>query len=569
MNFCKLVISVNQRINDIFEALKKCECENILLIFPAHYSPLLEKKFINQLKKEAKAAEKKLVIVSSKKLVRDFLKKSGVTAYSIVPAKFKDGDKICLFEFLGNPTDKTKKEKKERLEKKDSETEDLDQIENKKESETVETKKETKDVPVFSLNRIKKPTSPLRAKIFFGLLFLLLAAAGLFYWQKPTANIVLRPKISVVPVLQNMILKLPSGEIDQTEQTLPVIKSILLDATITDTENVPTTGREYEVTNAKGKITLFNESDKPKFLVPSRLSTADGKIFRFKKNVTIPAKANKKPGRVVVAIEADEFDADKKPIGIKGNIEAGTELFFPALREDLQEIYYGKAINGPLVGGSTLTKYKINASDEALGEKILRENFKDRALQELEIKLAKRKKLQGENHIFLPDEDFIFEELTDYKFPIETVGTESQTVPVSGSLKVSGLVFDQNSVKKELRKFLEKSLDERQKIIDIDEKTIEYIPFDIEDFKEEKWGKISVKALATEQFSVDSNNPSFQQWIQKIKEGITNKSKDEIKPILANNQEIEEVVSIEIKPFWATKTPLSPDQIFFTIQDVK
>ena len=299
MNFCKIVVSPNQRLNDIFEVINTTTCKKILFIFPAHYPQLLEKQCINKLKKLANTNEKDLIIVSSKKLVRDFLKKSDIIAYSIIPAKFKDGEKISLFNFLNSSVLIDAKTDKKKPEIKTNQTE-------KKE---LETKKSSKTIPVFSLKKIESNSS-VRAKIFFGVLAFLLMALGVFYWQKPTAHIVLRPRISVVPVLQNMVLKLPTAEVDQTEKTLPVIKSILLNVSVSDEEIVPASGREYEVTNARGKVTLFNETDTPKFLVPSRLQTSNGLIFRFNKNITIPAKKNQKAGRVVVDIIADELDID-------------------------------------------------------------------------------------------------------------------------------------------------------------------------------------------------------------------------------------------------------------------
>ncbi|PID70096.1 hypothetical protein CSB37_03745 [bacterium DOLZORAL124_38_8] len=558
MSFLKITIGSNQRIKDIFEGINKCESNTLVFLFNGHYPPLLEKKFLKEIKQVSQQAGKEIIFVSKKKLVRDFLKKSGLTAYSIVPAKFKEGEIISLFTLLSD------QETTKIVEKTTKETTEVTTKTKEK-----EVKPNKNEAPVFSLQKIKKQKTPIRARIFFWFLALFLLGLALFLWQTPTAIITLRPRISTVPIMQNMILKLPNAKVDQTESTLPIIKSILLDTTVTDTEVVPTSGKDYELTPAKGKVTLFNESNKPKKLVPSRLQTSNGLVFRFQKPVTIPAKKGNKPGRYVVSVIADEFDVHQKPIGIRGNIEAGTELFFPALRSDLREVYYAKAINGPLVGGSTLVKHKLVAEDEEIAKKVLIENFKDRALQILKQQIANRKNKLGENHILLTNPDFIFTELKDFQFPTDQIGKETQTVSVTGSLTVSALIFDQNSVKKALQKFLKKSLDERRKIIDIDTKSIQYIPFDIKNFKENLWGKISVKAFATEQFSIDSTNPSFQQWILKIKQDITNKTKEEIKPILANNQEIEEVLNISIKPFWATTTPISPDRIIFKIKSVK
>ena len=218
-------------------------------------------------------------------------------------------------------------------------------------------------------------------------------------------------------IVVGLVARMSEAEITEENEQLPKVKGITPQTIIEDTEIIVPSGREYEVTNAKGKLTLFNETNVEKYLIPSRLKDPTGVIIRTQSSVTIPPKANGKAGQVVVDVIADEYDEDERPIGLRGNLDAGTELYFPALREDLKEVYYARTNKGPLVGGSTLTKYIVTPEDEELAKERMIENFRDRGIQELMREVKGRSKREGSSQILMEKNQLLKNRLIRFLIP--------------------------------------------------------------------------------------------------------------------------------------------------------
>ena len=115
-----------------------------------------------------------------------------------------------------------------------------------------------------------------RGLFFFLFLGLILSLSSIFFFISPRAEIVVKPRIDTIETTQNIIIALAGAEVPEEEQNLPVVKSILVETAIAGTETFASTLKEYEVTNARGKVTLYNNDNEAKFLVPSRLITDEG-----------------------------------------------------------------------------------------------------------------------------------------------------------------------------------------------------------------------------------------------------------------------------------------------------
>lgn len=549
MDLQKIRIEENAVLADILRLFTTSKAKHVVLIFPTSFSLLSEAKFLKSLKEEAQKAEKTFSIISGKKFFRDILKKSDIETFARVPQKWTEGEEIPLQELL-NPSE-------------------IKETENQEKNEEEPEEEKLPSFPSFVTSKVTKDKIPSRAKIFFGILLLAIFIVILLLWRQPRATITIKPKVDILPILQNFLVTLPEAEIDQADEQLPMVPSIFVETTIKDIEIVPTFGREYEVTNAKGKITLYNETEKPKFLVPSRLQDPNGIIVRFKKNVTIPPKTNNKAGEIVVEVEADSFDEKENPIGIRGNLDAGTELIFPALRDELQELYYAKVNKGPLVGGSTLTKYIVKEEDRELAEQKVLEDFRDRGIQELTDEIARRSSRENKNYILLENQDLLFTELVNFTFPEELIGQEHQTIEVPAEVKVSGIVFDQDSINKVIHSQSKKLLADREKIVKIDDTSIEYGILDNENFEEKKSLKLSVKIIGIEQVNINSKDEKVALWRKILKQKISGKTVEEAISILSNTPEIENIQSISLRPFWTEKIPKKIENIHFKSEEIE
>ena len=441
---------------------------------------------------------------------------------------------------------------------------------NEFESSQVEylSQQKNRDLPKFSFRRIEQSRSQksVRGKVFFGFLGAIALLGGVLFWVSPKATIILKPRVSAVPIMQNILVTFPEAFVGKENKFLPTVEGIFTQTEVAGEETIPSSGRQYDITNAKGKITLFNETRKPKFFLPSRLQTTDGVIVRFKRDITVPARDGEQPGQLVVEVEADVRDAKDRPIGYRGNIEAGTELIFPALREESRELYYARANKGPLVGGSTLTRYLIEAGDKEKAQELLIETFRIRAIEKLISEIRNRSSREGKRYILLENPELIRTELLEYQFPDEIIGTESQTFKVYGKLKLSGVVFDQSQVVDILSRKLKSVLDPRQKLVEIDEQSTEYRVLESEDLAEEGWLKLSVTMVGVGSLDLDSDSRVAVEWRENLKKEIAGKSAEEVRSVLINMAEIDDVRDIKASPPWVKSLPMICGRIRFEVK---
>ncbi len=549
----KISLKKGIRAKDILSIFPILKADKIYFTLVRDFTLITEVAFLKKLKLAAEEAKTKIFFVTQKPYFQQILKRQNFEILDVIPTV-----KECLCEdsissILGRViAQKNRKQNQDFTSKK-----------------IVFNPKVVKVEPSFSARKIEnlKEEKSIRSFLFFVFLILILGLLGLFFWIAPSTVITIKPKYSVIPVTQNILVKLPNAVNRDENKRLPSVGGIFVETEVSGTETFPSTKKDYELTNARGKLTIFNETNKPKFFIPSRLATDDGLVFRTQENITVPAKKDGKPGQLTVDVIADAFDLKNQPIGSRGNIEAGTELYFPALKADKREIYYAKANRGPLVGGSTLTHYFIGEDDYEKAKPILTETYRVQGIESLQKELEGRNIREKKNYILLNKTHLFKSTLIDYQFDPTLIGTESQTFSVKGTVKVSGLVFDQDAIIKILQSQIESSQGDRKKLLRVDETSIEYRVLDYTHLEDEHWVKLSVSLMGIETLDLAKQNESAIVWQEKLKKEIAGKSKKEAQSILVNHPEIDEVLGIKISPFWNKSIPSVFDQIEFKVKE--
>lgn len=549
MEYTKVLLHSGDSVGDIITCIEKIQTQKIVFLCPRNLSLLTDMSFLKRIKTIASEQKKKIVFVSPQKFIRDILKSQKFRVHSQVTKEFEEGEEKTLRDIFPHTEAKKNPSPEEKKEK----TSAVAAIPEK---------------PQFQTHKIENIGSEksVRGKIFFGFLAVILILAGLWAWVSPKAQIVIKPTISVVPVNQNILVTLPDSTVPDENKNLPQVKGIFVQTEVAGTEVFPASGRRYDLTNARGKVTLFNETSRPKFFIPSRLSTKDGIIFRFEEDVTVPARTEEGPGRMVVDVVADEYDENGDPIGERGNIDAGTDLFFPALSSVSQELYYARANKGPLVGGSTLTHYFVQEEDFERIQDVLIETFRVRGTEYLRNEIISRSEREGKQYILMDDPRMLQHEILEIQFPEDLVGEEVQTFEVSGKLKLSGIVFDQSEVADFLAEKLRQTQDHRKILVTIDDKSASYRVLEAEELPEQRWVKLSVEMQGVEMLDIDSDTQEAQAWRESIKKEIAGKSLQQARSILTNYPEIEHILDIRISPFWVEDLPDIFNQIDFRIQ---
>lgn len=546
MEVLKLGLRLSDGVNDILGLFKKTTVQKIIFICPRNLTLLTDVSFLKKVKMAASEAGIAISFVCEQKFVRDILKSQKLTTHTKVPKELEDEPKKNLSNF----SDKIQAKKNEKIP-----------------SKNIPVKKEQSH-PDFATQKIQKSGGkPIRGKVFFAFLAVIVVLIGVWFFISPRAVIKLKSKISVVPITQNILVQFPDANIPENNKTLPKIDGIFVQTEVSGTEVFPATGRRYDLTNAKGKVVLFNETSRPKVFIPSRLQSPDGAIFRFANRVEVPPRTPDGAGQLVVEVVADEYDTEGKPIGDRGNIEAGTELFFPGLRDVSRELWYARANRGPLVGGSTLTHYFIGENDFEKVKEVLTETFRVRGIEQLQTEISNRSIREKNHYVLLDDPRLLVMNLLDAGFPENLMGQEVQTFEVSASLQMSGIVFDQTEVAEFLGGKLRSTQDHRKKLISIDENSANYQVLDSEQLNDDKWIKLSVEMQGVETLDLDSESPTAQEWRENLKKEVIGKNKKEVRSFISNYPEIEKVLDIRVSPFWAENLPSLTDQIEFEIQN--
>ena len=545
MQILRIKLREGDSVGSILRVFEKTDADKVLFECPRNFAVLTDISFLKRLKTTADEYDKKLAFLVPQKCIRDIIKTQDLEVYSRLPETLSDAEVRDLSFFSENLV----AQKNEEI------------VVEEVLPEVVED--EVLPSAPFSRHQIENLPSErsLRGHVFFIGLVVISVLGVLLHWISPSAEITLKPTISLLPFNQNIILRFDKeGLLPPAEEELPQITSIFVQTEVSGTKVFPSGGRTYDITNAHGQVTLYNEAEQPKTLVPSRLQAPGGAIFRFSREITIPPRTEDAPGQLVVDIEADTYDEEGKPIGERGNISAGTRLDFPALREESKELYYAKANKGPLVGGSTLTHFLVQAEDFEPAVESMRQAFRVQGEEFLRQEIEKRSEREQKRYVLLDDPELLQALILSVRLPEDQVGKESQTFELTGTVQVSGIVFDQSEVLKHLQNQLLRNQDQRKKIITIDENSIEYEVLSVDGY-EDGWVKLAVAVSGVEVFDMQSDTQDSLRWQAEIKTDIAGRDIQEVNGMLLNRPEIEHVVNIRVTPFWTKKLPRIPTQI--------
>lgn len=535
MEYAKILLREADPLEDVLAAVEKVDASVVVLQCPRECALLERVADVRTLVKNAAAAEKSVSLVVEREWQRQALDQHGVRVFAGMPAQFLPGESREIPEIL----------------------------------EVQHAERNPDDVPPpveFVKQRVRPESRSYRGPIFFAVLVLGVLGCIGWLWFRPHATIEIKPRISAVPVIQNVIVTLPEAEVPEVDQGLPQMSGIMVETEVVGNELITSGGRKYDIENARGKLSIFNESPREKFFLPSRLSTEDGVIFRFSEEITVPPHNGTRAGELVVTVEADAFDADGRPVGGRGNIPAATELSFPALRDDSREIWYARTNRGPLVGGSTLTHYFVEETDRERAQKQLEENFFERGTERLRAEMSQRSTREKKQYVLLDQPTMLQPEYAEFVFPDELIGTEAEKFEVSGGMRLQGLVFDQAGAEDVLRQKLLETLDDRQRLLDIDPQSAEYQVLDQDGFPDEGWVKLSVKMIGVKMLDLEAQTIDAQLWRKKLRDQLVGAEADTARSLLLNTPEIEQVFDVRLRPWWQRRLPNDPEKIQFKLR---
>ncbi|MBT7772445.1 hypothetical protein HN713_01990 [bacterium] len=542
MDFIKISLEPDDGVAQILKVLSRAEHDKIVFLCGRNSGVFADRSVVKKFAETAEKCGKKIIFITSHRFVCRLLKMSEFETYEHLPEEFVSENPLTIAQFLSGENFSTTKKSH------------------------CSEKPKVDFSPHFQTHEISRTPffKKWRSSMFFLFLILVAAIGGIWWWSQPRATIVVKPRISAEPVIQNVLIVFPDAKIPERDSELPQIQGIFVETEVVGTETFPASGRKYDITNARGRVTLFNEMRVPKRLVPSRLSDADGSIFRFLSEVVIPPATDSGPGTLEVSVVADEFDEHDFPIGTRGNISAGTELFFPALRDELRELFYARANRGAFSGGLTVTHFLPQDEDKIAAREFLTESFRTQAVRQLQDEIKNRSAREKKKYVFLDEPHLIRPVFSEYQFPDEVLGTETQTFEVSGKLNLYGIVFDQDMIAEVLLGKLKAKLDERQRLVQIDNNSAEYQVLEFEKLEEQGWIKLSVKMTGVKTLDLQSTDPEERRWRQNLQKQLSGLSTESAHSILLNIPEIEQVRDVTLFPWWRKTLPSNFEKIELT-----
>ena len=292
--------------------------------------------------------------------------------------------------------------------------------------------------------------------------------------------------------------------------------------------SVPATGEETVSESASGQVMIYNEQATAQKLVKTtRLETPDGKIFRIREDVTIPAKGS---------LEVTAF-ADKP--GVDYNIGL-SDFTLPGLKGSARfEQVYARSKTA-ITGGFVGQRKKVTDSDLAQAKSTLTTQLKDDLLNQVKAQI--------------PADYVMFSGLTQINYellPRQDAAGNSATVAMRGNLNAA--IFKQGDLAQylALEKLGVNNVPSEVEIADFSKITIVFDSQTSTDLLKDATIKIKVSGLATAKFLTDEKS---------LAADLIGVKKDNLNLVLKQYPSIDTATPV-IRPFWKSTFPTDVNKI--------
>lgn len=283
---------------------------------------------------------------------------------------------------------------------------------------------------------------------------------------------------------------------------------------------------------AKGKVTLYNETDKSQpLLATTQLVTTTGVKFRTDARVVVPAK-----GSVEVAVTAD------KP-GASGNVSP-TRFTIVKLWKGLQDKIYAKstvAMSGGSRDVQVVTEDDINDARNAVADELYAS-----LVDELKTKVSGDEKLI---------DDAVRKEVIDFSSSVKK-NTQTSKFSVTVKCRVTAVVFDEKSLLDLAVSKLKEEIPDGRELVNYAPEGLRYTVSDYD----VNAGTADLKTTYTGTTILKLSNEIFD------KTKVLGLTKQEAVDYFLDYPDIEKV-TVSLSPFWVKTIPSMEDKIDISIAE--
>jgi len=374
---------------------------------------------------------------------------------------------------------------------------------------------------------IEKPkkSSTFSLKLFFLILAIFIIFGGIYASFKfTTLDLEIWPETERFIKEEKILATLDASEIDISNKIIP---ANLFEEEKKMWQLFPATDTEFQEEKAKGKIRVFNKSEKALSLIKeSRFLSEQDKTFICPKPIFIPG--NSYVDVEVVAIEAGkDYNIGPSDFSIPGL--KGTERYFTTS---------GKSFE-PMKGGSGEEIKKVSQEDL--------ENAKNFLTEKIFSDLQNSLKEKSFPEFILFDEA-VLKEIVDIFFPVKA-GMEFEKFNASAEGKVKAIVFRESDLESLLKELLFSEIEFGKKVF-LESLLIDYELKSV-DFKN---NRIEIDAKISAKIYQDIDEKS-------IKNEILKRGKNQIKEIILENFPKISKIEMKFHPFWINRAPVDPERI--------
>lgn len=540
-----IYIEIDDELSNLLDKIKNTKEDEIYIVIPKRSAIVFSIINFKIIKRLADSLGKKIFIVSVDKKTK-FL--SSLVGISVID-KINE-NKNTIIDDTKNPELQIIKEIKK--EKKKKENEEISIKEFVKTDNFIDKIKSS----IYNEYTIRPQKKYYLFIFLFVSIFLFLLV---IYIALPSTTLYITPKSEVTEFSTNIIFSDESiilndeGEI--TANTIPYkTETIIVDKTSV----YPSTGEIYEGNRARGKLTLYNNSNTPKEFVRSRFMTEDGLIFWSLHSIKVPAKkADGSPGSITFEVEADIKDINGNIIGERGNIPANKKFTMPAIPNLSPSVFYA-VNNEPFYGGTTIIIKYVSEDDIKLAKEKIKNELVEKAVKELQQYLQNQNKEFKTNRTLLIEPKTYTYKLEKIEIPNDIIGKKVNDFTVYGQIKFSGISYDKSKLTEILVDGVKKRINPDMILDKIDQDQITLYPIDVN--LEKKYVKMEATIRAKSMFDFTQTTITGIRMRQKIRNLIAGKPYNEAMKLLKNIEEIDDV-QISNWPFWRTNIASMDSQI--------
>jgi limonene-1,2-epoxide hydrolase len=368
----------------------------------------------------------------------------------------------------------------------------------------------------------------------------------------PSATVRIWPAMSMVSHTANIVLVTSGATLDmEPKYTLPLLP---IRTTVQKTIQFTEISKKFLGENAETEMTIVNESSEQYSLrAGTRLVNQAGMIFRTLSSVQIPPLQGVEPGIARTLARAVPKDLYGQILGERGNVPAGLKWEIPGLSMEERELVYARNVTDA-TGGVSRYGRELQEQDLELAQKQMEQELQSAVKMRVEEDVTLLREQDGKEYVVLQYEVLTGMSFSGVVLPLDLLGEEVESIPVSGSLSYEVLAYDKQSLLELLLPGLLLHVEEGRELIETSV-VPEGISVHVIEYDDDRaWVKITAELTGKQRSVLAQTSQAGRIFTERVREMVLGKDVQDAARIIQNFPEVERV-DISMWPPWRGTLP--------------